>query len=220
MPIPPASSSNQSPPVSSPVSPTASAPSSPAGSLRKFRATTVVRYDRSKPTDAGSIESALEQSSLSRRSSQILGPDAVDSFSPPGSGSPAPSRPGSMLITKMELTVNTDNKVYVRTRENRFVNPFSLSFYSSLEEMILTERDYVYDLRLFIELYLYPLRAEKSISGDDLSDLFVNVEELLPINQRLLDKFAAVANPTPTDIAEIFDANVRRLHPIWLPMQY
>jgi hypothetical protein len=82
----------------------------------------------------------------------------------------------------------------------------------------LTERDYVYDLKLFIELYLYPLRTEKSITAEDLADLFVNVEELLPVNQKLLDKFISLKEPTAIQVAEALESVVRHQKPQQTPL--
>lgn len=53
-------------------------------------------------------------------------------------------------------------------------------------ELLQTERDYVRDLELIINLYLNPMRKKKIVSPKDLAVLFSNIEMLVPVNSLLL----------------------------------
>jgi len=50
-------------------------------------------------------------------------------------------------------------------------------------ELLQTERDYVRDLDIIIELFLNGLRDSKILSAKDITTMFSNIESLLPINQ-------------------------------------
>ncbi|ORX44374.1 Dbl homology domain-containing protein [Piromyces finnis] len=56
-------------------------------------------------------------------------------------------------------------------------------------EMIDTERDYVNDLSIIIELYIKPMRNNNILSKKDLGTLFSNIEQLYGVNQELLSLF-------------------------------
>ncbi|OUM66294.1 hypothetical protein PIROE2DRAFT_59475 [Piromyces sp. E2] len=56
-------------------------------------------------------------------------------------------------------------------------------------EMIDTERDYVNDLSIIIELYIKPIRNNNLLQKKDLNTLFSNVEQLYGVNQELLSLF-------------------------------
>ncbi|ORX85188.1 hypothetical protein BCR32DRAFT_290853 [Anaeromyces robustus] len=76
-------------------------------------------------------------------------------------------------------------------------------------EMIDTERDYVNDLSIIIELYIKPLRANNMLSKSDFQLLFSNVEQLYGVNQELLSLFEKRQKENPV-VEEIGD--------IWLTM--
>ena len=56
-----------------------------------------------------------------------------------------------------------------------------------LAELVQTEKDYVEDLEMIVELFLVPLRANKLISKDEADGVFGNLPHLIPINRRLLE---------------------------------
>jgi len=76
-------------------------------------------------------------------------------------------------------------------------------------EMIDTEKDYVNDLSIIIELYIKPLRTNKIIPRTDANILFSNVEQLYGVNQELLSAFEKRQKENPY-VEEIGD--------IWLTM--
>ncbi|RKO93238.1 hypothetical protein BDK51DRAFT_30320 [Blyttiomyces helicus] len=54
-------------------------------------------------------------------------------------------------------------------------------------ELIMTEKDYVRDLTIIIECFIHPLAERKIISAKIIANIFSNIEQLLPINQKLLE---------------------------------
>ncbi|KAJ3223727.1 hypothetical protein HK099_000747 [Clydaea vesicula] len=65
-------------------------------------------------------------------------------------------------------------------------------------EILTTEKDFVDDLNIIIELYLNGLKKNKLLRQKDLSVIFSNIESILPINQKLLqlieERFASDKN--------------------------
>jgi len=55
-----------------------------------------------------------------------------------------------------------------------------------LYELLKTEREYVNDLDVIIEVFLKPIASRKLVTVKDLGILFSNVEQLLTIHQELL----------------------------------
>ncbi|KAJ3125743.1 Myosin 10A, isoform D [Nowakowskiella sp. JEL0407] len=54
-------------------------------------------------------------------------------------------------------------------------------------EIITTEKDYVEDLGIIVEVYIKQIRAKKLMRPKDMSVIFSNLEQLLPINQEFLN---------------------------------
>lgn len=50
-------------------------------------------------------------------------------------------------------------------------------------EIISTEADYIQDLETILELYIRPLQKSKLIRTKDMSIIFSNLEQVLPVNQ-------------------------------------
>jgi len=73
-------------------------------------------------------------------------------------------------------------------------------------EMIDTERDYVNDLSIIIELYIEPLKNNNIISKKDLNTLFSNVEQIYGVNKELLSLFEKrqKENPYVDEIGDIW----------------
>ncbi|KAI8999847.1 hypothetical protein BC832DRAFT_563834 [Gaertneriomyces semiglobifer] len=55
-----------------------------------------------------------------------------------------------------------------------------------IREMFETEKDYVVDLEIIINVYMSKLKAQKILQPKDMSIIFSNVEQLLPVNQQLV----------------------------------
>ncbi|KAJ3273942.1 Rho guanine nucleotide exchange factor 4 [Terramyces sp. JEL0728] len=73
-------------------------------------------------------------------------------------------------------------------------------------EIITTEADYIQDLETLCELYIRPLQKSKLIRPKDMSIIFSNIEQVLPVNQELfrsLEKRQA-DNPVINLVGEIF----------------
>lgn len=66
-------------------------------------------------------------------------------------------------------------------------------------ELIQTEKDFVRDLHIIITIFLQPLRKKKILPPKDLTVLFSNVEQLVPVN--------TVSLPPPFFLHEIFKTN-------------
>ncbi|KAJ3116908.1 Myosin 10A, isoform D [Phlyctochytrium bullatum] len=58
-------------------------------------------------------------------------------------------------------------------------------------EILSTERDYVEDLNIIIEVYIKQLRKTKVIRPKDMSVVFSNIEAMIPVNRELLKSLEA-----------------------------
>jgi hypothetical protein len=72
-------------------------------------------------------------------------------------------------------------------------------------EIITTEEDYVEDLELILNLYIRPLEKNKLIRTKDMSIIFSNIEQVLPVNQELLRSLdeQQQRNPVIDSVGEI-----------------
>ncbi|KAJ3280108.1 Myosin 10A, isoform D [Borealophlyctis nickersoniae] len=66
-----------------------------------------------------------------------------------------------------------------------------------IHEIYTTEKDYVEDLEIIIEVYIKQLQKNKLIRTKDMSVIFCNVEQLLPVNQELLKWLEDRVNENP-----------------------
>jgi hypothetical protein len=57
---------------------------------------------------------------------------------------------------------------------------------SIMNEIISTERDYISDLNILVNVFLFPIKLKEVISIDDINILFSNVETLVNCNTQLL----------------------------------
>lgn len=91
-----------------------------------------------------------------------------------------------------------------------------------IKEIILTEKDYVYDLSVIIEvslvllfslsassnsnqIFLQPLRSKEILSAESLDKMFANIEDLYKVHKKLLGMFEKVLDkPTHLNIAKCF----------------
>ncbi|OUM62223.1 hypothetical protein PIROE2DRAFT_62021 [Piromyces sp. E2] len=73
-------------------------------------------------------------------------------------------------------------------------------------EMIDTEKDYVNDLSLIIELYIQPLQNNNIISKKDQNTLFSSIEQIYGVNKELLSLFEKrqQENPFVNEIGDIW----------------
>ncbi|KAI8850626.1 Dbl homology domain-containing protein [Chytridium lagenaria] len=60
---------------------------------------------------------------------------------------------------------------------------------TAIWELIVTERDYIRDLRIIIDVFMRPMSENKFGSSKNLDALFSNVDELHAINSEFLQKF-------------------------------
>lgn len=83
------------------------------------------------------------------------------------------------------LTVKT-KKETVRAKPTTGFSRFNNKRAKVIEEIILTEADYVADLELIVETYVLPLRANKLITETEHATLFLNIEQLLLLQREFL----------------------------------
>jgi len=77
--------------------------------------------------------------------------------------------------------------------------------YNCIEELVKTERDYIRDITILIDLYHHPLRQNGLITIDEHRMMFGNIEQLVPLNKQLLKDLEA--SPWPYEkllVGEIF----------------
>jgi len=65
-----------------------------------------------------------------------------------------------------------------------------------LTEILQTERSYIQDLTVLMEVFLKPLREKSILSGEELNAIFLNVEIIFAVNQQLLTKLEATLSTT------------------------
>ncbi|TPX37626.1 hypothetical protein SmJEL517_g00698 [Synchytrium microbalum] len=73
-------------------------------------------------------------------------------------------------------------------------------------ELIATERDYVRDLGILIDVFMKQLADRKLLSVKNVESVFSNLEQLLPVNQDLLKRLEErrLANPLIDKLGDIF----------------
>eukprot|EP01114_Cavostelium_apophysatum_P001005 TRINITY_DN1086_c0_g2_i1.p1 TRINITY_DN1086_c0_g2~~TRINITY_DN1086_c0_g2_i1.p1 ORF type:complete len:968 (-),score=269.03 TRINITY_DN1086_c0_g2_i1:75-2978(-) len=76
-------------------------------------------------------------------------------------------------------------------------------------ELIKTERDYVNDLRIIVDVFIFPLRRRRIITLTEEKVIFSNVETLLNMNEQLLEQLEDQLELKSTDqsmqmIGEVF----------------
>jgi len=55
-----------------------------------------------------------------------------------------------------------------------------------IEEILATERDYVLDLGVLVDVYLNRIRADKILTEEELKKVFCNIEEIQEVNKKFL----------------------------------
>lgn len=116
---------------------------------------------------------------------------AAASPSPSSNGKDAPAKPAAQraFVAKRAesgtLSVKT-KKETVRAKPTTGFSRFNNKRAKVIEEIILTEADYVADLELIVEIYLLPLRANKLITEAEHATLFLNIEQLLLLQREFL----------------------------------
>ncbi|TPX38121.1 hypothetical protein SmJEL517_g00356 [Synchytrium microbalum] len=74
-------------------------------------------------------------------------------------------------------------------------------------ELLITEREYVRDLHIVINLFMKNMRDKSIVPGKDLHVVFSNIEQLLPVNQELLSRLEErrrLSNGVVKEVADIF----------------
>ncbi|ORX64662.1 Dbl homology domain-containing protein [Anaeromyces robustus] len=90
--------------------------------------------------------------------------------------------------------------------DNMGLSKDSIKRQEVIYEMIDTERDYVNDLSIIIEVYIEPLKSNNILSKKDLNTLFSNVEQIYGVNKELLSLFEKrqQQNPYVDEIGDIW----------------
>lgn len=107
-------------------------------------------------------------------------------------------RPGQRLlwvdfIGQEELTKLNLSKQEIKRQEVIF-------------EIISTEFDYIEDLETILDVYIRPLRKSKLVSSKDMSIIFSNIEQFMPVNEELFRELEdkQVQNPVVESVGENF----------------
>ncbi|KAJ3211735.1 Myosin 10A, isoform D [Dinochytrium kinnereticum] len=69
-------------------------------------------------------------------------------------------------------------------------------------EMVSTERDFVDDLNVIIEVYIKQLKRTKLVRPKDMSVVFSNIEAITPVNRELLKSLEARQSQSPNGVVE------------------
>ncbi|KAI8833753.1 hypothetical protein BC829DRAFT_407635 [Chytridium lagenaria] len=69
-------------------------------------------------------------------------------------------------------------------------------------EILSTEKDYVDDLNIIIDVYIKPLKKTKLIRPKDMSVVFSNIEAIAPVNRELLKSFETRQSESPNNVVE------------------
>jgi len=81
-----------------------------------------------------------------------------------------------------------------------------------LKEMIETEKSYVKDLEVVVQIYLQPLRKAQVVSAEELRKIFFNIEDVKTVNKEILVELEEIeSNLTIQAITDIFLKKAERL---------
>lgn len=84
-----------------------------------------------------------------------------------------------------------------------------------LEEIANTESDYVRDIQVLINGYFKSIKAEKLVDEATIKNLFSNISEILPVNQKLkklIDEQKNASKDGIFEVGEIFMQIVTHFH--------
>ncbi|KJE93774.1 hypothetical protein, variant [Capsaspora owczarzaki ATCC 30864] len=68
-------------------------------------------------------------------------------------------------------------------------------------EIILTERSYIRDLEVVNDVFIEPIRAKELLSKYEISSIFANIQDLLPMHWNLLNALLSSLEADPADRA-------------------
>ncbi|KAI8822520.1 rho guanine nucleotide exchange factor [Fimicolochytrium jonesii] len=75
-----------------------------------------------------------------------------------------------------------------------------------IHEIAVTEKDYVADLEIIINVYMNPMKKKLLLPAKDMAIIYSNVEQLLPVNQKLLQYLdeRLAQGPVVEQVGDIF----------------
>ena len=76
-------------------------------------------------------------------------------------------------------------------------------------ELIQTEKDYIGKLELITRVFLKEIREKQLLNSYETVSLFSNIEDLIPINKKLLEELSNLENQSSKAVGEVFQKNAR-----------
>eukprot|EP00732_Lithocolla_globosa_P002161 Lithocolla_globosa_v1_NODE_1328_length_2667_cov_11.503446.p2 type:complete len:329 gc:universal NODE_1328_length_2667_cov_11.503446:1042-56(-) len=152
--------------------------------FKNYKSRNPQRYARKEETE---ISVATDRSS----SQVVSGPTPVVTVPSPapqaseeghdqgGVGTPMPAAAGMLPTATRWIDV-------VDPKEREKLSKDECKRQEVLYELFQTESDYVRDMDVIVEVFMIPCRQKKVLKPKDLSVVFSNIEQLLPVNQELL----------------------------------
>ncbi|KAM9989947.1 hypothetical protein ACTFIY_005993 [Dictyostelium cf. discoideum] len=106
-----------------------------------------------------------------------------------------PSNSNEDLITTLSSPISTGHTGESIEEKNK---RFRIKI---INELIETERDYVRDLNIVVEVFLNPIREKQLLSAKDINSLFSNIEILFSINMNVLKALEKDKDPLCENIS-------------------
>lgn len=145
--------------------------------------------------DENSAPEMISPRSASPRSDSLISPRPASASPTSPSISPRPGG-GSRVKFSSHPPQKTDAGD-VQNRRKRTIEEQE-QYELVREELLDTERSYVHDLRILLEVYKQPLEERKIIPKETCQELFRNVEALLPLNEELLNQMESIRKQSPS----------------------
>lgn len=123
--------------------------------------------------------------------------------------SPAPATPPSVQILGAHAIARETWAHKIGGVETLGLTKEEIKRQELIYEIFLTERDYVDDLKLIVDVFIAELKAKALLKPKEISAIFSNIEQLLPIHEELFSCLEARQREA-TVIKEIGDIFLKR----------
>ncbi|KAM9963611.1 hypothetical protein ACTFIW_006847 [Dictyostelium discoideum] len=143
------------------------------------------------PTTLSSSSSVSTSTSSSSVSSSVSSSSSI----PTPIIESTPSNSNEDLITTLSSPISTGHTGESIEEKNK---RFRIKI---INELIETERDYVRDLNIVVEVFLNPIREKQLLSAKDINSLFSNIEILYSINMNVLKALEKDKDPLCENIS-------------------
>jgi hypothetical protein len=131
----------------------------------------------------------------------------------PGSDSGGERKLAPAVLTRTQSTIM--GKIQQKRGTGLFVTQkssaqsatvYNKNYLNTLAELLETERNYVRDLKLIVDVFLQPIRKQQLLTTFEIVSLFGNIESLVPLNEGFIEELELLVEKKESEatIGEIF----------------